>query len=128
MKTLFQKLRLNMTDKQEEKAPEPVLSPEELAEKAALKYASDLSDITRQLGYAKTALAEVIKADTKEPKPYTSYSFYSDDGGWYVEARTLHNAGISLEEIYDFLRKKIEAREAVLKDALKAQVEGCKLV
>lgn len=111
-----------MTDDREEKTPEPVLTAEELAEKAAIKYADDLAKITRQLGYAKTALSEVIKADTKEPKPYSSY------GGWYVEARTLHSAGISLEEIYDFLRKKIEAREAVLKAALKAQVEGCKLV
>lgn len=117
-----------MTDNNEEQTSEPVLTAEELAEKAAIKYADDLAKITYQLGYAKTALSEVIKADTKEPKPYSSYGFYGDGGGWYVEARTLHSAGISLEEIYDFLRKKIEAREAVLKAALKAQVEGCKLV
>ena len=117
-----------MTDNKEERPQEPVLTPEELAEKAAIKYASDLNKITTELGYAKSALSDVIKADTKGPKPYSSYSFYSNDGGWYVEARTLHNAGISLEDIYTFLRKKIEEREAVLKAQLKAQVEGCKLV
>lgn len=94
-------------------------------EEAALKYSSDLNDITYKLRQTKMALASVIKSDHSKPEPY-EYSFL-DSGGWCIDARTLFNSGLNMVELYAYMRKSLEEHEEKLKLDLKNQVEGCKL-